>query len=319
MLTRLKAQLFLQTLREVERVPDPQYAADLLKQLIGRTVRPPFWHERLAALVAPDGTISLNRWQEVPLLTPAEADRIGPEGLAVVGEDDNEVLDAGASAGPFRRRDKLALLADLCAFERILELHRLPLSGRLVDMLDQPFLFAEDWSWNTTFAKAPRETVSCASSPQTQIEALRAHPGSILRASPRTLSALLDAIASGAAFPTFAAVIAVGMPIADSLRRRLEEDVAPSVVAIWHDPRLGIIAFGDPSGFGWRVSSGTQFVEIVGADGRPCPLWTRGCIAVTPFYNYATPAIRFTPGMSAMSTAAMDGRQRLIDLASSEA
>jgi hypothetical protein len=323
MLTRLKAQLFLQTLRDAERLPPHrmlQYTADLVSQLIGQAVGAPFWRQRLATLVRPDGTVSLDRWQGVPLLTPAEADRTGTDGVTVPTGDESEIVDAGASAGPFRRRDKLALLADLCVFERALELHRIALSAPLVDILDQPFLFAEDWSWNTTFANASYEAISFAWPPPMQIEALRAHAGSILRASPLTLSHLLEAIAGGGAdFPTFAAVISVGAPITDSLRRGLLDHVARALVAIWHDPRLGIIAFGDPSGVGWRIANETQFVEVVGSNGRRSPPSQPGCVAVTPLYNFLTPAIRFTPGAQAQSTVGQDGRQRLTELTSHEA
>jgi hypothetical protein len=248
-------------------------------------------------------------------LTPAEADRVGAERLAVPTGDETEILDAGASAGPFRRRDKLALLADQCVFERALELHRIALNAPLVDILDEPFLFAEDWSWNTTFAKAPHEVIPFALPPQMQVEALRAHAEPILLASPQTLAGLLGAIiASGADVPKFAAIISVGMPIADSLHRALLDRIGCAVVAIWHDSRLGIIAFSDRSGAGWRIANETQFVEVVAMNGRQTLPWEIGCVAVTPLNNCWTPAIRFVPGWRARPTG-HDDRPRLTDLA----
>jgi hypothetical protein len=322
MLTRLKAQLFLQTLRSAEQVPAQhlsQYTAGLVNQLICHAVASPFWRERLAMLVTHDGTISLDRWQEVPLLTDAEAHRVGAEGLAAHMGHEDEIVDTGPSAGPFGRRDRLALLADLCVFERVLELHRIALSVPLVDILEEPFLFAEDWSWNTTFAKATHEAISFAWPPRMQVEALRAHAGSILRASPKTLRGLLDAIAdTGGDFPKLAAVVSVGAPISDSLCHQLLDRIARAVAAIWHDSRLGIIAFGDPSGVGWRIANETQFIEIVEANGRRTLPWETGCVAVTPLYNYWTPAIRFTPGWRARSSIGPDGRQRLTELAPHE-
>jgi hypothetical protein len=319
MLTRLKAQLFLQTLREAERVPAQrllQHTASLLNRLIRHARASSFWRERLAVLVRHEGTISLDRWQEVPLLTDAEADRVGAEGLAAHIGHDSEIVDAGAAAGPFGRRDKLALLGDLCVFERVLELHRIALNAPLVDILEEPFLFAEDWSWNTTFAKATYEAISFAWPPQMQVEALRAHAGSILRASPKTLRGLLDAIAAtGGDFPKLAAVVSIGAPMSDSLRHKLLDRIAPVVAAIWQDPRLGIIAFGDPSGVGWLLANETQFIEIVEANGRRTLPWETGCVAVTPLYNYWTPAIRFTPGWRARPAIGPDGRQRLTELA----
>jgi hypothetical protein len=244
---------------------------------------------------------------------------VGAEGLAAHIGHEGEIVDTGPVSGPFGRRDKLALLADLCIFERVLELHRIALSAPLVDILEEPSLLAEDWSWNTTFAKAPHEAISFAWPPQKQVEALRAHAGSILRASPKTLRGLLDAIvASGTDFPKFAAVVSVGMPIADSLRQALLDRVACAVAAIWHDPRLGIIAFGDPSGVGWQIARETQFIEIVDANGRRTLPWEIGCVAVTPLYNYWTPAIRFTPGWRARPSIGPEGRQRLTELAPHE-
>jgi hypothetical protein len=318
MLTRLKAQLFLQTLRDAERLAPQQmfqYAADLLHRLIGQTVSSPFWHERLAMLAGNDGTVSLDRWQEVPPLTAAEADRAGADMLAVRTGSEGEITDAGASAGPFRWRDKLAFLADLCVFERVLELHQVPLDARLIDIPDSPFPFAEDWSWNTTFDKAPHGEIPSAWPPETQLQAIRTQPQSILRAAPAALKSLVDFIAeSSEDFPKLAAVVSIGVPIEDSLCSRLLEHLAQSVVAIWYDPRLGILAYGDPTGIGWRIANATQFVEMIDAEGRRCPPSDVGRIAVTPLYNYWTPAVRFMPGYQARSAVAKDGRQMLTGL-----
>ena len=203
--------------------------------------------------------------------------------------------------------------------ERALELHRITLSAPLVDILEEPFLLAEDWSWNTTFAKAPHQAISFAWPPQMQVAALRAHAGSVLRASPETLRGLLDVIGdTGGEFPKLAAVVSVGAPISDSLRQALLDRGACAVAAIWHDPRLGIIAFGDPSGVGWRIANETQFIEIVDANGRRTLPWEMGGVAVTSLYNYWTPAIRFTPGWRARPAIGPDGRQRLTELAPHE-
>jgi len=152
-----------------------------------------------------------------------------------------------------------------------------------------------------------------------QVAALRAHAGSVLRASPETLRGLLDVIGdTGGEFPKLAAVVSVGAPISDSLRQALLDRGACAVAAIWHDPRLGIIAFGDPSGVGWRIANETQFIEIVDANGRRTLPWEMGGVAVTSLYNYWTPAIRFTPGWRARPAIGPDGRQRLTELAPHE-
>ena len=319
MLTRLKAQLFLQVLRDADRLPSLrliQYAGGLLQQLIGQAVTSPFWRERLAMLIGADGAVSLDRWQDVPPLSPEQADRIGTALLAVDMGTDSAPLDVGASAGPFRLRNALPVLADQCVFERALELHRVPLDCGLIDILDQPFLTTEDWSWNTTFEKAPYREIPFAWPPEMQWQAVRTNLGAILRASPFALTRLVDFLADTREdFAKLPVAVSVGAPIADSLRERLLDRVAQSVIAIWHDPRLGIIAYSDPRGVDWRVAGETQFVEVIGADGRRCPAFEPGRVAVTPLYLNGTPAIRFLPGCRARSFIAGDGRLRLTELA----
>jgi hypothetical protein len=119
----------------------------------------------------------------------------------------------------------------------------------------------------------------------------------------------------GEDFAKLTAVVSVGEPIGDSLRERLLGRLAQSVVAIWHDPRLGVLAYSDLTGPGWRVAGETQFVEVIGANGRRCPALERGHVAVTPLYINGTPAIRFMPGCQARSIMADDGRLRLTELA----
>ncbi len=249
-------------------------------------------------------------------MSPEEADRFGIAALAVDLGNVSAPVDVGASAGPFRLRNALSVLADQCVFERALELHRIPLDAGLIDILDHPFLTAEDWSWNTTFEKTPHREIPFAWPPEMQWQAVRTQPGSILRASPLALTRLVDFLADTREdFAKLAAVVSVGTPVAELLRERLLDRVAESVVSIWQDPRLGILAFSDPTGVAWRVAGETQFVEVIGADGRHCPAFARGSVAVTPLYINGAPAIRFLPGCQARSIIADDGRLRLAELA----
>jgi hypothetical protein len=315
MLTRLKAQMFLQTLREAEdlsRSARLQYSAQLLNRLLAHAIKSAFWQQRLAILRDNNTIISLDRWSEVPLLTDADLGSAAKQ-PAIAGHGGSEVIDAGIEASPFRLRDKLALIADQCVFELALEHHGVGLNRPIVDILEQPFLFTEDWAWNTTFEKAPRHEIPAAWPVNMQVQALHRYAGTILRASPAVLAQIVDHLDNNhKPAPWLAAAVSVGAPLDKTVRERLRNHVAENVVVIWHDQRFGILAFADASV--WRTADATQYVELIDAHGHRCRDGERGRAVITPLYGYAAPAIRFLTGYGATASSDEDGPRRLVDL-----
>jgi hypothetical protein len=322
MKARLDAQMFLQSLRETERLSHPRYlqfAERLLLDLVIHTMTSVFWRERLKPLIESDGGLSLANWADVPPLSMAEAEAAGAA-LAAEGEKPLRAVDMGEAAGPFRRRDETARIADLCMFERILEIAGIPLNARLIDLLDLPAFIFDDWAWNSTFDKAPRDTFPTHWPGDLHLEMMRTartRGERVLRATPRTLAGLLAALdRHGGPLPKFIGIIAMGEPLDETLHASLADRFAAKVAAIWYDPRLGVVAFSDSPGNGWRLAVGTQFVEVIDENGRLCAPTLPGRIAVTTLYAYATPAIRFLPGQGGTWAIGADGRLRLGSISS---
>jgi hypothetical protein len=317
MLTRLKAQMFLQTLREAEDLAHSarlQYSAQLLKRLVAHATESVFWQQRLAILRDNNASISFDRWSEVPLLTDADLGSTAKQ-PATAGPGESDVIDVGTEAGPFRLRDKLALIADQCMFELALEYHGVDLNRPIVDILAQPFLFSEDWAWNTTFEKAPRHEIPAGWPVNMQVQALRRRAGMIVRASPTVLARIVDHLTDHhEPAPWLLAAVSVGAPLDKTVRDRVRKHLAHNVVAIWHDQRFGILAFEDASGSGWRTADATQYVELINAYGHRCRDGESGRVVITPLYGYAAPAIRFVTAYDATASAAETAPRRLVAL-----
>jgi hypothetical protein len=302
MIERLKAQLFLQSLRETDRLPPSRlnnFRAGLLLYLTEQASQSAFWRDRLFPIAGATDAGILAAWHNVPLLSLADAVAASVDRLTAESSADTEIVGM--------TRDRLASLADQCVFERALEIHGTSLKSCLIDLLDFSFLTSGEWEWNTTFAQAVRKHLPSHWPPEIWLETILANKPVALRAAPEKLQILVDHILqSGHTEPIVEACIAVGRPLDDCLRAKLRA-ISERVISIWHDPRVGILAYDDFKGSGWRISSATQFLEIITPDGRACEPEQVGDIAVTSFYNYTTPTIRFVPGDRAKIVASASG------------
>lgn len=271
-------------------------------RLVEHACEAAYWRTRLARLIE-DGPVSLDAWEDVVPLTAKAATRPVPPQLSSAPGEPTDLVDAGASAGPFRRRDRLSRTADQGMFERICEIHGVPLAATMLDVVSLPTLEHPDWKWNSTFDKASQLSLPQEWPAEFHMEKLVATGAAIVRGRPGTLSALAAVVARSERKPKLSAVVAIGEPCDDSVYRQLATQLAAPVVAIWHDPRLGLIAFRGSGDHGWRTSSATHYVEVIDDNGRACAVGEFGQVAVTPFYSYTAPAVRFLPGRQALRSA----------------
>ena len=92
------------------------------------------------------------------------------------------------------------------------------------------------------------------------------------------------------------ALVSTSMALLPGLRQRLMARFACPVVDIYSLNESGPVAAMGPDGAGWQVLSHRLYVEILDADGAPCPPGTRGEVVVSGGFNPCLPLLRYRTG-----------------------
>lgn len=287
MLARLKAQMFLQSLRDTDKL-EPEsmarFTESMLRHLLTQAAPEPL-------LNAPQGagkSSFLNAWIDIPLFAPS-------------GE-----------TGRTLERDSLAIFADVCVFEWILERHDIDLNQTLIDAAPWPELNPLDWPWTSTFKSASCRQLPPALPPEIFVQSIASRPG-ILRATPGMLEQLASHVEKKTLSLPLTAVVAIGAPLSTEARQRLQAALKIPLIAIWYEPAAGIVGYDAPGETAWLPCEGTQYVEIVESDGGHARQGERGRAVVTSLYNVQRPAFRLLTGYSAIAVSGRDGHRRLLD------
>jgi phenylacetate-CoA ligase len=91
-------------------------------------------------------------------------------------------------------------------------------------------------------------------------------------------------------------IISVAEYLPPEVRRLAEETFGSRIVDVFSSSEAGVTAIQCPMSGQYHVQSELVLVEVLGADGQPSMPGETGEIVVTPFYNYATPVIRYRTG-----------------------
>ncbi|MEM7786513.1 MAG: AMP-binding protein [Bacteroidota bacterium] len=95
------------------------------------------------------------------------------------------------------------------------------------------------------------------------------------------------------------ALVSTAVSLSDGLRRRLGERFGCPVFEWYSMNEVGPIAVLCPAGQGHHVLDPTVYVEVVDADGRPCPPGVRGEVTVTGGRNPMLRLLRYRTGDTA--------------------
>lgn len=253
----------------------------------------PFYRDsnRLAPLFGADGSFRLDRWEEIPVLTRAEAqqneraltaDRLPPEMLPVT--DDRT---SGSTGTPLRiKRTFLQAMTSQILLERAVGWNRCGPIGRLaiVDVVEN------DDHQSSREPGAP-VIVPAQLDPSAQLDMVAEHQPSHVLVFPNLLEAWIE---SGRLerLKSVRALFTTGEILRSEIRELVKTELGMQVVNFYSTTETGPIGIGGPDGR-MRVSEETIWLEgseALAHSSRPTP------VIATPFYGFAMPLIRYATG-----------------------
>lgn len=318
----MSTEKFAATFPTTERLAAPDLRRYQLRAIerIARHARAevPFYRDRLAALFDANDRFRPEAWEDVPVLTRAEAqERSGELKAASWPAQAGEPVPgqtSGSTGMSFRHlRSTLAVTAASAMSERLYEWH-----GFDADRTFAGIVVDEDGSmappegkgmgrWSRSGRGEARYLDITGTSVGTQVDWLaRVAPGYLL-----TFPSAAQAIAEecrerGVTLP-LDAIMLVGETISDERRAAIEAASGARVVAVYGAHELGALAGQCPGGTHYHVFAESVHVELLDEDGTPAKPGETGKVVVTDFYNFAMPFIRYAPGDYAVSRVGAHG------------
>jgi phenylacetate-CoA ligase len=304
---------YLEALGKTERMPPEHlagYQRDLLRQLVRHAhARIPFYAARLGCLLTEDGEIDLQRWDQVPILTRAEAtahcEEMRAHDLPAALGDITEHKTSGSNdASLVFGVNSLARLAYSAAFTRLALWHGADPSRphaqiriyRKGSVPEYPQGEAtKGWTWaapdTDAFGLDMRTPID------NQIEWLLRHKAPYLTTLPSNAMALAYAATPETARALDLDVIfSISETVLPGARELIADRLGAKLVGIYSCEEVGYIATECPDQAHYHICSEMTLVEIVDEAGHPVPPGQPGRVLVTGLYNYATPFIRYDIG-----------------------
>jgi len=271
--------------REVER-----RQAALLERLVRHANKHvPFYRDsgRLKPLFRADGAFDMAGWKDVPVLTRNEAKANEDALHARVTPPDMGELAAYSTSGstgtPLKFRQTLV---QRVASEVLI--------NRALRWSDLWPIEAFAMSKGLTSEREPPPgnlIVSAELDFAVQVEMLRRHGATHALGLPSVVAAWAEA-AGESGLPNLKALLVTGSVLTAEKRARIERGLRAKVLNLYSSSELGPVAAEGPDGR-LRVSEETVWLEgprNAAAAHAPVP------VVVTPFYAFATPLIRYSPG-----------------------
>ncbi len=253
----------------------------------------PFYRDsnRLAPLFGSDGSFSLDRWEEIPVLTRGEAqqneralisDKVPAEMLPVT--DDRT---SGSTGTPLRiKRTFLQSMTSQILLERAVGWNKCGPIRRLaiVDVVEN------DHDQTSREPGGP-VIVPAQLDPSAQLDMVAEHQPSHVLVFPNLLEAWIE---SGRLerLKSVRALFTTGEILRGEIQQLVKTELGMQVVNFYSTTETGPIGIGGPDGR-MRVSEETIWLEGTEAlahSPRPTP------VIATPFYGYAMPLIRYATG-----------------------
>ena len=97
----------------------------------------------------------------------------------------------------------------------------------------------------------------------------------------------------GKRLPSLKAIRNISETLTDEVRARVEAAFGVPVHNLYSCGEAGYVASPCPEGRGLHVHAEHVLLEVLDADGRPCPPGRAGRVVLTALHNYLTPLIRY--------------------------
>jgi phenylacetate-CoA ligase len=300
---------FRDVLSHTERLPPDElrtYQESLLVPLLQHArSNVPFYRDRLAPLFAGD-EVDLERWNDVPTFTRAQAQRNTDTLTAAKLPPHAGPAEADETTGSTGRplrflRNELATMATLGVTDR---------AFRWWDF-DGAKTMATIVGRNKTIGRPPDGTtktgwrVGCfglhhmidmSADTDARIEWFRARHPHYLTGYSIALLDLASRVRARGIDLRFEGITSTGTMLSEEIRALCEQALGARPVDQYGASEIGLIACECPWCGHYHFNAETTLVEILHDDGTPCSPGQTGRVVLTSFYNYAMPFIRYEIG-----------------------
>jgi phenylacetate-CoA ligase len=304
---------FLDTLEQTqwaERSKLLAYQEGLLVRLLRHAhEQVPFYRDRLACLFTGGGAIDLARWNEVPILTRAEAAAHTvamrspslPASYGIV----RELKTSGSTTTPLQfATNELSQIAANAAETRLARWWGLDTKRKLAVIRifaagkAPPYPEGRDSNgWSRAEPDGDVCELDLFTPTEQQIEWLLRKRPAYLATSPSNALALAYAMtpdrARGLAIE---AMICIAETVIPRVREVIADRFGAKLLALYSCQEIGAMATQCPITSHYHVVAETVVVEILREDGTTAAPGEMGQVVVTGLYNYAMPFIRYALG-----------------------
>jgi phenylacetate-CoA ligase len=307
---------FFNLLMESQRWPPERLRAWQIRQLTAlahHTRRTsPFYSFRLDKAFDPDGSVSLERWRDVPVITRGDLAKhrdamisrhpIMEHGPFV------DVSTSGSTGEPISVRNT-RWLSDMSAASgwRSYRWHGVDCSKTAVRRFHMDGSKFEDGDnmgpWGPPWlphAKRGRLIYSSYRRSPEEFWDIIARSGAAYVSCYVGVIEILAGVAARGSGLKLSGFLTCGEEVTDSARRIAAEAFGAKVLGLYSSTEAGAIAHPCPSGAGFHVCAESVYLEIVREDGTHAGPGEPGRVVVTPFGSTALPLIRYELGDQAV-------------------
>jgi phenylacetate-CoA ligase len=300
---------FRDVLAETERLKPERlraYQENLLVPLVAHARRNvPFYEQRLAPLFRGE-EVNLARWNDIPILTRAEAQRSTQTMTAAITPPHAGPVEKGETSGSTGRplsylRNEITNVAALALTDRAFQHWNFDgdkamatFTATYRDLAPPPHgLTREGWRVGS---RGKYHLLGHWADTDTQIEWLRARSPHYLSMQPSVLFALAERVMARGIKMRFEGVVSFSMSLSDEIRAACRAAFGVNPVDRYGAEEAGSIASECPHCGLYHIDAEALVVEILHDDGAPCAPGETGRVVVTTLYNYAMPFIRYELG-----------------------
>jgi phenylacetate-CoA ligase len=300
---------FRDVLAETERLPAHKlraYQENLLEPLVLHARRNvPFYRSWLAPLFNGE-KVDLTRWEEVPILTRAEAQHNTQALTAEAVPPHAGPVETGETSGSTGRPlrylvNDLAKVASLANTDRALRWWDFDGAKTMATLVARKpgSVSGPDGTtvtgWRVGFPGLHR-MLEVSVDIDRQIDWFLAHRPHYLTAHSFTLLGLAEQARARKADLRFERINSTSTVLSDDIRDICKQAFGVGPIDQYGARETGLIACECPWCNLYHINTETLLVEILDSNGKPCPPGATGRVVLTTFYNYAMPLIRYEIG-----------------------
>ena len=271
----------------------------------------PFYRDRLAGLIGPNGEINLKKWHEVPILT--REDLLNHREKMVVAElppGHGPTADhhgTGTTGKPVTTtHNHLTGLASQAALFRALNWHGVDLGSSMLRFMGEKPLGEADpkgdvlGMWGPRwFADQDRGLMIEASvdfRPEIVCQMILERNVKVISGRPQAMQALALAAEREKLKINLNMVLGIGTSVTEEMREDCRRVFGAKIISFYQSKEVYDIAHQCSESEQFHVSSELVLLEVLDDEGNPTPIGETGRCVVTSFYNTAQPIIRYDLG-----------------------